>query len=181
LVWTRWGGTERGEGHEAILFEAPIVPRPKVNDLTSVALNPFTAGLLPVGSVSLEEVTTQLMEEHLTGLVVPPAAYLDGCGATRYNQAFPGMPPDVMGRTAAEQIGTGSQAVRDRIEEPYEFFYELQEARPFGQSPALRRRFRLAATPFKKPGSFEWSILLERASEDRTRGGHSKSGIDDEA
>jgi hypothetical protein len=181
LVWTRWGGSERGEGHEITLFEAPIIPRPKVVDLTSVALNAYSAGLLPVGSVSLEEVTTQLSEEHLTGRVVPPRSYLDGCGAPRYNQAFPGMPPDVMGRTAAEQIGAGSPAVRDRIEEPYDFFYEIVLDTRAGQPPALRRRFRLAATPFKNPGKFGWSIVLERQSEDRNREGRSQVGIDDDA
>lgn len=181
LVWTRWGGTERGEGHETLLFQAPIIPRPKVTDLSSVVLNPYSAGLLPVGSILLEEVTTQLLEEHLTGRMVPPRAYLDGCCAPRYNANIPGMPPDVLGRTAAEQIGVGSPAVRDRIEEPFEFWYEIVEARRMGQIPAVRRRFRLAATPFKKPGSFGWNLALERASEDRNRQGHSQVGIDDDA
>jgi hypothetical protein len=181
LVWTRWGGTERGEGHEVTLFEAPIIPRPKVNDLSSVALNPYSAGLLPVGSILLTEVTTQLMEEHLTGRVVPPRAYLDGCCAPRYNQSFPGLPPAVLGRTAGEQIGHGSPAVQERIEEPYDFFYEIVEARPRGQTPAVRRRFRLSATPFKKPGSFGWNISLERESEDRNRQGRSQVGIDDDS
>lgn len=178
LVWTRWGGAERGEGHEILLFEAPIIPRPKVNDLSSVALNPYSAGLLPVGSVLLEEVTTQLMEEHLTGRVVPPRAYLDKCCAPRY-PASAGLPPDVVGRTMAERIGASSPAVRGRIEEPYDFFYEIVEARPVGQTPSVRRRFRLAATPFKKPGSFGWNVMLERESEDRSRQGRSQVGIDD--
>lgn len=180
LVWTRWGGNERGEGHETVLFEAPILPRPKVVDLSSVALNPYSAGLLPVGSVALEEVTTQLMEEHLTGLVVPPQAYLDACCAPRYS-TFMGLPPDILGRTAAEEIGANSPPVRGRVEEPYDFFYEIQEFRAASQTPALRRRFRLAATPFKKPGSFGWSILLERQSEDRNRQGRSQAGVDDDA
>lgn len=163
LVWTRWGGLERGEGRESVLAQVPILPRPKVIDLTSVSFSPFSAGLLPVGSVRLEQVSADLTEDVLTGRMLPGLPYLDMCGAPRLGPAMG--PPELVGRTDAEKL---SPFVRtESIEQPYEFFYEIVEDRP----GSLRRRFRLLSTPFRDAEKFSWSIVLERMSEDRRRDG----------
>lgn len=170
LVWTRWGGLERGEGHETILAQVPILPRPKVIDLTSVSLSAYSAGLLPVGSVRVEEITGQLTEDVLMGKQIPPQPYLDACGAPHIG-AGQALPPDILARTSSEMIGQPFVRVRDRVEEPFEFFYEIVEDRP----NSTRKRFRLLSSPFRDPGKFQWMITLERMSEDRQRDGHLSS------
>lgn len=54
--------------------------------------------------------------------------------------------------------------------EPWEFFYEIVEDGRSGV-PGLRNRYRLAAAPSRRETSVCWAILLERASQDRTRAG----------
>lgn len=71
LCWTRWSGDERGEGLEEVVCRIPIVPTPVVADLTSIALSPFGAGVLPVGSVRVTEVSVTYSLETLMGRVVP--------------------------------------------------------------------------------------------------------------
>ena len=77
MVWTRWSGIERGEGAERELARIEIVPRPKVDDLTRVSLSPFSAGILPVGSLSISEVSGMLTADNLRGYAVPGKPYVD--------------------------------------------------------------------------------------------------------
>lgn len=168
MVWTRWGGKERGEGAEKEVLSIPIYPRPEVRDLTSVSLNPYTAGILPVGSVRVEQVSLNLTEDNLRGLALPGRAYLSGCGLVQ-----PG------GGTAITALEVGPIAVfrateSDYIPQPYEFFYEVYE----GGTRNKRRKFRLLGEPFKKPDAFGWTLVLERISEDRDRDGLSQVGPD---
>ena len=141
LVWTRSSGLERGEGDEAELARTEVLPTPKTTDLTAVALNPFSAGTLPVGSLRVSEVSGTLTRDDLTGYAVP--------GQTR---KLPEM-PDV------------------------DFFYEVVEDGR-GDDPAPRMRFRLAAEPYRAETALSWMLLLERASEDRSRSGQSQLGPD---
>ncbi len=173
LVWTRWTGEERGDGEETVLREVSIEPRPEVVDLTSVALSPYGAGILPVGSVRVQKITTRLSDDNLRGNVVPGRDYLDGCGAVQTGPG--GGPPDVLGRTPSEQIGASSPRTRDGVKEPYDFFYEIVDTT---QGGARRQKFRLMAVPFRRRGSFDWSVVLERVSEDRERNGQSRFGPD---
>lgn len=78
LVWTTWTGAERGEGTERELARLELLPSPQVTDLTSVALNAFSAGKLPVGSVRLSEVSAgRYTEDLLRGLRLPDGSRLD--------------------------------------------------------------------------------------------------------
>lgn len=78
LVWTRWSGERRGEGREEVLSEKEILPTPKVTDLSSVVFNPYAAGKLPVGSVSVTEISTgQYSEDELRGWKLPDGGRLD--------------------------------------------------------------------------------------------------------
>lgn len=58
------------------------------------------------------------------------------------------------------------------------FFYEIVEDGR-GDDPPTRARFRLATTPFRRAEKVDWLLVLERASEDRTRAGTSQIGEDD--
>ncbi len=71
LVWTRWNGDERGEGVQEVVHRCQLVPTPVVQDLTGVALSPFGAGILPVGSVRIREVSARYSLELLSGKVIP--------------------------------------------------------------------------------------------------------------
>ncbi len=71
LCWTKWGGDERGEGVQEIVCRIPLVPTPLVDDLTSVSLSGFGAGVLPVGSFRVREVSASYSIQLLTGKVLP--------------------------------------------------------------------------------------------------------------
>lgn len=165
LVWVQWDGEERGAGHPRVLREVEVLPVPKVEDLTAVSLSAFSGGILPVGSIRISEVTTALTADNLAGNVVPPQAYLDGCGSPRY--AGPQAPPALLGASEADLIGHALPKAGESIPEPYEFFWEVVEDAPGAQ----RQRYRLFAQPFRRAGKFDWSVTLTRASEDRTRRG----------
>lgn len=156
LVWTRYTGEERGEGREEVVAEVEILPTPQVGDLTGVTYNPFSAGTLPVGAIRVNRVSSQYSEALLKGQVLPAS------------------------------VETGSD-----INEPFDFFYEVvdddREEHPTpacrprtdieqqGKSGQRRKRFRLLGLD-RREGQFDWSIYLERASEDRLADGSSALG-----
>lgn len=176
LVWVRWSGAERGEGAETVLARIPILPTPKVEDLTAIAMSPMSAGILTVGSIRISEVSAQISIEALLGRMLPPQAYFDGC-KIRYRGTS--QPLGSVGLTDLERLRAGAEirARKDRIEEPYGFFYEVvQNDVPI----APRMKYRLAATPFKRPGRFDWALVLEKISEDQNRRGMTQIGPDTE-
>lgn len=71
LVWTKWNGAERGEGVQEVMRRCELLPTPLVQDLSSVALSPYGAGVLPVGSVRIREVSPRYSLELLMGRVYP--------------------------------------------------------------------------------------------------------------
>lgn len=137
MVWVVWDGEERGEGNERVHCELEILPTPKIVDLTSVALNPYSAGKLPVGSIRVDEVSASIPEDLLLGRNVP---------------------------------GGGP------LPQPFDFFFEVRDDGRDGADP-LRQRYRLMATPSRRATNVSWSIMLERASEDRTRKGTTSAGV----
>lgn len=56
------------------------------------------------------------------------------------------------------------------IPEPYSFFYEIVEDGR-GDDPPVRAKYRLLSTPFRRAGQVDWTILLEKISEDLGRDG----------
>jgi hypothetical protein len=56
------------------------------------------------------------------------------------------------------------------VPQPWEFYYEIVEDGRGDPNP-LRAKYRLAAAPFRRPGKVDWSIVLERISEDNNRDG----------
>jgi hypothetical protein len=178
MVWTRWGGEERGEGVEREQRRVQILPAPKVQDLTAISLQPQSGGLLPVGSVRISSVTTTLSLNMLLGRQLPGMQFFDACGLPQMIGA--GTPVALVGRTQEEQmfINAGIQKVNtNRIPETYEFFYEITNA-AIPDSP--RYKFRLFNTPFLNAEKFGWEFVLERISEDRNAAGESQIGTDHE-
>lgn len=155
LTWTKWGGQERGEGNERIFRRIPLLPNPEVQDLTSISLQPYAAGILPVGSVRLTKISARYAQDLLMGLVLPcdPQANFD-------SQVVGGPPINLT------EIAIATESVPD----PYEFFYEIvEDGRSNDGREPPRARFRPMAAPFRKAGEVEWNILLERVSEDMAR------------
>lgn len=73
LVWTKWDGTERGDGDQSIVCRAPLLPIPLVQDLTSLSKSKFSAGKYPTGSLRISEISTCYKPDLLAGRVLPDA------------------------------------------------------------------------------------------------------------
>jgi hypothetical protein len=61
----------------------------------------------------------------------------------------------------------------DQIPSPYDFFYEVREDGR-GDNPPQRLKFRLLNFPTMDAENVQWTLMLERVSEDRGRDGQSK-------
>lgn len=71
LTWVASSGEERGEGRESLLAQHEILPTPRVGDLTAVTQNPFSAGVLPVGTLRVDRISALLTADELFGRRVP--------------------------------------------------------------------------------------------------------------
>lgn len=71
LVWTYFTGQTRGEGDEREWARQEILPTPKVTDLNAIALNPYSAGKLPIGTVRVTEISAAITMDRLVGDDVP--------------------------------------------------------------------------------------------------------------
>lgn len=143
LVWTQFSGDERGEGRETEVKRMEILPTPKVENLDSVAMSAFSAGVIEVGSIRVSRISSMFTDDLLRGRV----AGLTYGDAKHLNQRV-------------------------------SFFYEVQEdGRALG-GPAPLRKYRISTEPYRRAGKVDWTIVLERISEDRTRSGQSQIGED---
>lgn len=61
------------------------------------------------------------------------------------------------------------------VPEPYSFFYEVREDGR-GDNPPQRWKYRLLGVPFRRAGKVDWTMLLEKISEDPRRDGRSAAG-----
>lgn len=163
LVWTKWSGQERGQGHER---EVPggrieILPTPLVKNLDAGNFALMSAGAIPVGSVRVSKISVNYTQDQLTGLAIPDEEF------TERND-----PPRA--KSAAELPRRPS--VTD-LPQPFDFHWELREDGR-GDDPAPRWRFRLMSWPMRRPGGVEWQVLLERVSDDDARDGTPTDGFD---
>lgn len=164
LVWTKFTGLERGEGEEQEVQRLEILPTPRVHDLTSISLNPLTGGILPAGSVRVDRISARFNDDILQGRVPPGSAER----GKRTNEPFDFFYEIVAdGRSDAPLVGCG----------------DVHEAELVSGGPtkAARARFRPASMPERREGGVEYSIVLERISEDRTAEGLSRIGEDPDA
>lgn len=145
LVWTRWSGSERGEGNEQEVLRVEVLPTPRVTSLDNVSFSPMHAGVLPVGSLRVDRISV---------------ATLPSCFPTTYDLLRGHMVP-----TPHE----------DQTPEPFEFFYEvIEDGR--GDCPPVRAKYRLLSVPFRRAGKVDWTVTLERESQDNFRDGASSIG-----
>jgi hypothetical protein len=175
LVWTHWTGRERGEGEEQELRRHRIAPSPVVEDLSNVSLALMSAGVLPVGSLRLSSISTRYTADELHGRLVPPDTMYDGCGEPM-RSPFPSAPLDALEPVRRDELGRPLPPRKDRIPEPFGFFYEV--VLRTAPTPQQRMKFRPMSEPFYDAGKFGWSLTLERVSEDRDRQGRSNYGTD---
>lgn len=129
-----------------------------VEDMTGISLQLGAAGVLPVGSVRLKRVSARYAQDLLMGLVMPCDDQVS------FESQVKGGPP----------INLTELAIRtEEVPEPFEFFYEIvEDGRSNEGRDPVRSRFRPLAHPYRKAEEIEWTIILERVSEDMDRDGN---------
>jgi hypothetical protein len=159
LVWTKWSGKRRGEGKEEILTRVELLPTPRVTDETAIRRNPRAQGILPEGTLRIDQISAgAYTADNLRGLVIP------GLDATS--------PHDSRGQVV------GGSNIEPESNDRIDFFYELAEDGR-GENPAERDRYRLLGGPDRKEGSLYFAVNIERASEDTDRLGETQEAVDD--
>lgn len=71
IVHLQWSGVELGEGTASEVSRVELLPTPKVVDLTGVSLSIYGAGVLPMGSIRLEEISGSYTQDQLLGHSYP--------------------------------------------------------------------------------------------------------------
>lgn len=164
LVWTKYTGEERGEGEEKEVARLELLPTPRVSDRTSIQFAPYSAGVLPVGSVTVDQISAQFTVEVLLGKRVPDEACPPGSDIPQPNDFFYEIVNDDRG--VASPAGCGPE--------------NLQMALRRGSSVLPRARFRIVGFPELLEGNVQYKVALERISEDRAFDGTSRIGTDPE-
>jgi hypothetical protein len=161
LVWVESTGETVGSGYESVRARRELLPTPRVTDATAITRRPMTVGVVPDGSVRVDQISAGwYTEDHLRGIVIPED-YGNPCERPHYP-----------GTTVAGTI------VRPRVADPIAFFYEIVEDGR-GDDPPIRRRYKLGATPWRNETGAQWGIMLEPMSSDLDRAGNSTLGVDD--
>ncbi len=68
LVHTQWSGGERGVGVEEVIDECPILPTPRVADLSAVNKQLLSVGLEEAGDIRVSEISPRFTEDQLMGI-----------------------------------------------------------------------------------------------------------------
>lgn len=71
LVWTRWTGGERGVGNEFVVQVLPLLPTPKLSDLSSLELQLKEIGSNEQGTLTVTELSSRYTEDLLLGRAGP--------------------------------------------------------------------------------------------------------------
>lgn len=67
LTWVSWSGGARGEGEESIFKRIEILPTPRVTNVETQSLTPFSAGVLPIGQIRVDLISVAFTEDRLSG------------------------------------------------------------------------------------------------------------------
>jgi hypothetical protein len=70
LVWGTWGGEQRGEGDFKEVARLQLLPTPRIED-PSFARTPFSAGVLPVGTLRVSQISASYTQPVLQGERLP--------------------------------------------------------------------------------------------------------------
>jgi len=71
LAWARWPEGEIGQGRELGPSRWEITPRPKVTGYAAISRNPTVIGVIPTGTVRVEEAPLWIPREAMKGHVWP--------------------------------------------------------------------------------------------------------------
>jgi hypothetical protein len=71
LVYLKYTGAEYGEGEQKEAQRIELLPTPKVQSMSDVALQPLNAGIEGDGGVTLTKVSSRYTFDQLRGLYVP--------------------------------------------------------------------------------------------------------------
>lgn len=167
LVWSKWTGKERGEGVELVMRAMELAPRPLVQDGAAATNTQRSGGIMPDGTVKLEQISPYYPTDILIGLAMPcdPAAYR----AALLRGERPG---DIA-------LQMANAFAIEEIPQPYDFWWELVDDGRSDPRPMVKQRYRVQSGPIRRPDKLDWTITLERVGEDRTRHGKTRPGPDD--
>lgn len=142
LAWARWDGGARGEGRLRVAERAEILPRPVVQDMSSIAQALRPVGVSEEGSVAVSEVSPAWTEDLLLGL---RDGYVDA--ASR------------LGRTLAADVEFWWEVQEQR---------PTGGVAPLDGETRIRR-FRPYGAPHLSRDGFQWRLTLEKADYDVDR------------
>lgn len=67
LVWTQWSGGARDVGVEQVVRQCPLLPTPKVSDVSTLNKEVFSIGNEETGSIRVSEISPRFTEDQLVG------------------------------------------------------------------------------------------------------------------
>lgn len=67
LIHTRWTGGERGVGSEEVISDVPLLPTPRVSDLSAVQYQTYSLGGVEQGAINVSEISPRYTEDELMG------------------------------------------------------------------------------------------------------------------
>lgn len=67
LVWTQWSGGSRDVGVEQVVKQCPLLPTPRVSDLSNMQKEVMSIGNEEIGSIRISEISPRFTEDELVG------------------------------------------------------------------------------------------------------------------
>ena len=163
LVWVEATGVESGTGDEVVKFRRELLPTPRVADATSLMRRPLSIGMVPDGSVRVDQISVAwYTEDHLRGIRVPEEYAV--ASQMPYHAGGPKQPDRSL------------PVLRD----PLSFFYEIVEDGR-GDEPAARTRYQLGGSPWRNETGVQWAVMLVPQSSPTDRNGKSTLAVLDVA
>jgi hypothetical protein len=145
LVWERATGDERGEGKQVVMRRFELLPVPKVESLDALSLSLTAGGVVPLGSVRVSRITASLTKDILNGDSIPSVDQIAGCGCKVDTWAL--------------------DKEWDHLPVKWTFYIEVVEDGRGDDTPT-RQKFALASPPVRRAGKMDWTMVLERVSEE---------------
>lgn len=163
LVWTKWTGEERGEGYEQVIRVMEIAPMPIIEEGGALSNNPRSAGILPEGTIRVSGISSYYPMDLLDGKLMP-------CDPAGMRQAF---------LTNKPYDAQSSVFAMEEVPHPWSFFWELQDDGRTDARLLPRGKYRISSGPTRRVEKFDWMVVLDKISEDRSRHGKTRPGPDE--
>lgn len=154
LVWCQYVGEERGEGPVVEVERRELLPTPRVSDATAITRRPIGLGIVPEGSLRIDQISAgAYTEDNLRGLAIP-------VDVETTSPVLPGTSTQVSGLP-----------MLPAVKQPWDFYYEIVEDGR-GDSPPARRRYKLLASPWRNEAGLQWGVYVEPEMGDADRAGN---------